>query len=148
MTFKFTDATTPNAAPVQGTSTAKRAGPAPAGAHAVSGQWTPDRIQDYSKDALNVTYRIDGNKVTMNSQGQSYTAEIGGAAVPIQGDIGGTTVSVAREGANGLRETMVRSGKQVGINTIVPSADGKSLTFTSTDPRNGSKTTWTGNKTG
>jgi hypothetical protein len=148
LSVQFTDATTPNAPPVQGTSTAKRAGPAPAGAHAISGQWNPDRVQDYSEDALNVTYRVDGNQVTMNSQGQSYTAEIGGPAVPIQGDIGGTTVAVTREGTNGLRETLMRDGQQVGIMTIVPGPDGRSSTFTSTDPRNGSKTTWVGNKTG
>ena len=38
-------------------------------------------------------------------------------------------------------------GKEVGIVTIMPSADGKSFTFTNTDPRDGSKVTWTGNKT-
>jgi hypothetical protein len=148
LSVKFNDATTPNAPPVQGTSTARRVGAAPAGAHAISGQWNPDRVQDYSEDALNVTYRVEGNRVTMNSQGQSYTAEIGGPAVPIQGDTGGTTVAVTGEGANGLRETLTRDGQQVGIMTIVPDPDGRSSTFTSTDPRNGSKTTWVGNKTG
>ena len=147
LTTKFTDATTPNAPPVVGSSTAKRAGPAPAGAHAVSGQWTPDRVGEYSEEALNITYAIDGNAVTSTSQGQTWTAELGGPAVPIKGDIGGTTVTVAREGTNGLRETYVRGGKQVNIVTVLPSADGKSFTFTSADPRDGSKTTWTGTKT-
>jgi hypothetical protein len=146
LTTKFKDASTPNAPPVEGTATARRAGPAPVGVHAISGQWTPDRIQDYSEDALNIAFRIAGNKVTMNSQGQSYTAEIGGPAVAVQGDTGGTTVVVSREGANGLREVGLRGGKEVFINTIVPSAYGKSMTFTSTDPRNGSKSTWTGTK--
>ena len=142
----FTDATTPNAPPVEGTSTARRAGPAPAGAHAISGQWTQDRIQDYSEDALNVTFQIDGNKVTMSSQGQTYTAELGGPAVAIQGDTGGTMIAVAREGVNGIRETVTRDGKQVGLSTIVPSADGQSISYTSTDPRDGYKTSWTGRK--
>ncbi len=143
---KFTDATTPNAPPIEGKATAKRAGPAPAGAHAVSGQWMQDRIQDYTEEALNITFSIDGNTVTQKSQGQGYKAEIGGPAVAVEGDTGGTMVAVAREGANGLRETYTRDGKEVGINTIVPSADGKSFTFTGTDPRDGSKATWTGNK--
>ena len=52
LTTKFTNATNPNVAPTKGTETARRAGPAPAGAHAISGQWTPERIQDYSEDAL------------------------------------------------------------------------------------------------
>lgn len=146
LTTKFTDATTPNSPPVVGTQTAKRAGPAPAGAHAASGQWTPDRIAEYSEEALNIVYAVDGNKVTSTSQGQTWTAELGGPAVPIKGDIGGTTVTIAREGTNGLRETYARGGKEVGIVTVVPSADGKSFTFTNTDPRDGSKTSWTGTK--
>ena len=146
LSTKFIDATTPNAPPVEGTGTARRAGPAPAGAHAISGQWTQDRLQDYSEEALNITFKIDGNTVTMSSQGQSYTAELGGPAVAIQGDTGGTMIAVAREGANGLRETVTRDGKQVGISTIVPSADGQSIAYTSTDPRDGYKTSWTGRK--
>ena len=75
LTNKFHDATTPNAPPVEGTTTLRRAGPAPAGAHAVSGQWTPERVGQYSEEALNVTYQVAGNRVTSNVQGQSYTAE-------------------------------------------------------------------------
>jgi hypothetical protein len=146
LNIKFTDATTPNAPAVEGTTTAKRAGPAPAGAHASSGQWLPDRLQDYSDDALNVTFRMEGDKVTSEFQGQSYTAEIGGPAVAITGDTGGTTVAVAREGANGLRETYTRGGKEVGVTIILPGADGKTLSVTNTDPRNGTKTSWTAAK--
>lgn len=47
-------------------------------------------------------------------------------------------VAVSREGANGSPEVEIRSGKEVYITTIVPSADGKMITFTSTDPRDGS----------
>ena len=145
LTNKFHDATTPNS-PIDGTQTSTRAGPAPSGAHAISGQWNPNRIGDYSQDALNTTLTIDGNKVTSTVAGQTYTAEIDGPAVPIQNDTGGTTVKVAREGANGLRETFIRGGKEVGILTTVPSADGKSVNVTNTDPRDGSKVSWTANK--
>lgn len=147
LTNRFHDATTPGAPPVEGTTTLTRAGPAPAGAHGVSGKWTPERIADYSEDALNLTYQVSGNTVTSNVQGQSYTAEIGGPAAPVKGDVGGTTVAVAREGA-GLRETYTRGGKEVGVYTITPSADGKQITVVNTDPRDGSKSTWTANKVG
>lgn len=147
LSTKFTNANNLSAPPIKGTETARRAGPAPAGSHAVSGQWTPDRLQDYSEDALNITFRIAGNQVSMNVQGESYTAEIGGPAVPVQGDTGGTTVAVTRDG-NGLRETSTRGGKEVNHTIIMPSADGSSVTFTSTDPRDGSKTTWTAKKSG
>jgi hypothetical protein len=146
LTNKFHDATTPNS-PIDGTATSKRAGPAPAGAHAISGQWNPERIGDYSQEALNTTLSIDGNKVTSTVAGQTYTAELDGPAVAIQNDTGGTTVKVTREGANGLRETFIRDGKEVGILTTVPSADGKSAVMTNTDPRDGSKVSWTSAKT-
>jgi len=145
LTTKFVDMNTPNNR-IEGSNTAKRVGAAPAGAHAISGQWTPDRLQEYSKEALDTTFAVDGNRVTMNGQGQSYTAEIGGPAVAVQNDPGGTMIAVTREGANGIRETATRGGKEVGISTFVPSADGQSINGTFTDPRDGSKTSWIANK--
>lgn len=144
---KFHDATTPNAPPIDGASTSTRAGPAPAGAHAASGQWTPNQVNEYSDEALNATYTIEGNKVTWAGQGQTYTAEIGGPAVPVTGDIGGSTVTVAREGANGLKETFSRDGKVVNETVTTVSPDGKSITWISSDPRDGSRVTGTANKT-
>lgn len=145
-TAKFHDATTPDAPPIDGQSTLKRAGPAPAGAHAISGQWVPEQVNDYSEEALNASYTIDGNTVTWSGQGQSYTAELGGPAVPVKGDIGGTTVAVSNEGG-GLKETFTRDGKVVNETVTTVAADGKTATWVSTDPRDGSKVTGTANKT-
>ena len=144
LTNKWQDRTTTPA--TDGTVSLKRAGPAPAGAHAISGQWSPERVQDMTEEALNVSYEIAGNKVKSTVQGQTYEAEIDGPAVSVQNDPGGTTVTVAREGANGLRETYSRDGKVVAVYTIVPNADGKSVSIVNTDPRDGSKTSWTSNK--
>ena len=146
LTRKFKDSSTPNAPAIEGSSTATRAGPAPAGAHAVSGQWTPDKVSEYSEDALNSTYAIDGNKVTWSGQGQTYTAEIGGPAVPVSGDISGSTVTVTQDG-NSLKETFTRDGKVVNEVVTTVSADGKSMTWAATDPRDGSKVTGTAAKT-
>jgi hypothetical protein len=146
LTRKFKDSSTPNAPAIEGSSTATRAGPAPAGAHAVSGQWTPDKVSEYSEDALNSTYAIDGNKVTWSGQGQTYTAEIGGPAVPVSGDISGSTVTVTQDG-NSLNETFTRDGKVVNEVVTTVSADGKSMTWAATDPRDGSKVTGTAAKT-
>lgn len=145
-TAKFHDATTPDAPPIDGQSTLKRTGPAPAGAHAISGQWVPEQVNDYSEEALNASYTIDGNTVTWSGQGQSYTAELGGPAVPVKGDIGGTTVAVSNEGG-GLKETFTRDGKVVNETVTTVAADGKTATWVSTDPRDGSKVTGTANKT-
>ncbi len=144
-TAKFHDATVNP--PIDGQSSLKRVGPAPAGAHAISGQWVPEKVNDYSDAALSSTYTIDGNKVTWSGQGQTYTAELGGAAVPVTGDIGGTTVAVSGDGAGGLKETFSRDGKVVNETVTTVSADGKSETWVSTDPRDGSKVTGTANKT-
>ena len=144
LTNKWQDRTTTPA--TDGTVSLKRAGPAPAGAHAISGQWSPERVQDMTEEALNVSYEIAGNKVKSTVQGQTYEAELDGPAVPVQNDPGGTTVAVTREGANGLRETYSRDGKVVAVYTIVPNADGKSVSIVNTDPRDGSKTSWTSNK--
>ena len=144
LTRKFHDATVTPA--IDGTGTSTRAGPAAAGAHAASGAWTPDKVGEYSDDALNATYAIEGNKVTWSGVGQSYTAELGGPAVPVTGDIGGSTVAVTQEGG-GLKETFSRDGKVVNETVSTVSADGKSMTWVSLDPRDGSKVTGTANKT-
>lgn len=146
LTNKFVDATTPNSPPIEGTSTSTRAGPAPEGAHAISGKWMPDKFADYSEQALDMTYQVNGKTVTQTGQGQTWTAELGGPAVAIQNDPGGTMVAVTAEGANGIRETYTRDGKEVGVVTIVPNADGKTFAFTNVDPRDQSKVTFTANK--
>lgn len=145
LTTKFKDTGTAGQT-IEGTGTAQRQGPAPEGAHAISGKWMQDKVGDYSKDALNLTYKVEGNTVTMNSAGQSYTAEIGGPAVPVQGDNGGTSVKVAAEGTGSLKETNMRDGKEVGYAIVTPSADGKSISFSYTDTQGGTVTSWTGNK--
>jgi len=145
LTTKFKDMTTPGQT-IEGTGTAQRAGPAPAGAHAISGQWKQDKIGEYSEDALNVTFKVEGNRVTSSGQGQSYTAELGGPAVAVQGDTGGTMIKVAAEGTNSLRETNIRDGKEIGYAIITPSADGTTVSYTYTDNRDGSVTSWTANK--
>ena len=146
LTNKFHDASTPNN-PVDGTGTSKRVGPAPAGAHAISGQWQPEQIPEYSESALSNTYTIEGNKVTSTLNGQTYTAEVDGPEVAVGNDTAKTMVKVTREGANGLKETFSRDGKVVFEGVTVPSADGQSVSFTGTDPRDGSKVTYTANKT-
>ena len=145
MTTKFHDATVTPA--IDGSGTLQRVGPAPAGAHAVSGKWQQDRVSDYSQEALDSTYKIEGKSVTYSGQGQSYTAELGGPAVAIQGDTGGTTVKVSAEGTDSLKEVFIRNGKQVGHTITTPSADGKSISFTYTDDQDQTSVSYTGNKT-
>ncbi len=143
LTTKFKDMTAPTT--VEGSTTYSRVGPAPAGAHATSGQWQPNKVGEFTEEGLDISWQISGDTVTSSSQGQSYTATLGGPAVAMQNDPGGTMVKVERAG-NGIKETYSRDGKDVGIATITPSADGQSIGYSSTDPRDGSTTDFTANK--
>jgi hypothetical protein len=55
-------------------------------------------------------------------------------------------VTVAKEGG-GLKETFSRDGKVVNETLSTLSADGKTMTWVSSDPRDGSKVTGTAAKT-
>ena len=141
LTIRFRNFANPGST-TEGSQTAKRVGAAPAGAHAISGQWEPERLADFNEDALDISYQVEGDTVTYTSQGQSYVATLGGPPVEMKGDVGGTTVKVERADG-GIKETFIRGGKEVDVTTIAPSADGKSLSYTSLDPRDGQGSTFT-----
>jgi hypothetical protein len=144
LTSTFKDMTTPGQI-IDGKGTSTRVGAPVAGAHAISGQWQDDKIGEYSEGALDLVYKVEGDTVTSTSQGQTYVAKIGGPAVAVQNDPGGTMVKVERAG-NGIKETYTRDGKDVGVGTLTPSADGRSVSYSSTDPRDGSTVSFTASK--
>lgn len=126
LTGSFTDTSTPNAPAGKGTFIETRVGPAPAGAHAVSGQWRPSKLQDFNAEALTFTFRREGDTLHMNGgTGQSYDAKLDGTEVPIKGDIAGTTASVKMTGDNSFQETDRRGGKVVGVFDFSVDANGK-----------------------
>ena len=120
-------------------------GAAPAGAHAVSGQWKIAKLANFNPESLTVTYKVEGDTLHYSSpSGYSFDAKIGGPDVPIKGDIGGTTASVTKNGDSYV-ETDKRDGKVISVTTFTPGSDGK-LNFVSEDKTNGSKTSWTSTK--
>jgi hypothetical protein len=140
----FTDTSTSTTG--KGSFIETRVGAAPAGAHAVSGQWKPTKLQDFNTEALTFTYRTDGDTLHMSSgTGQSYDAKFGGADVPIKGDIAGTTASVKKTGDNSFEETDKRGGKVVGVFDFSVSADGKGH-GNFENKEDGSKVTYTATK--
>jgi hypothetical protein len=144
-TTKFTDTSTPGA-PSKGEFTETRVGPAPAGAHAVSGQWKPTKLSNFNDAALTFTVNVDGDTYKSSSpDGTSYEAKIGGGDVPIQGDIAGTMVSVTKVADNSYQVTRKRDGKAVRVTTYTVGADGK-LNGVSENKQNGSTTRWSANK--
>jgi hypothetical protein len=135
LTIHFKD--TSGDKPVTGSLTETRAGDAPAGAHALSGSWKIDRYDNVSDEGTTVTYKLDGDTLHMSSPtGQSFDAKLDGTAVPVKGDIGGTTASVTKTGDNAYREVDKRDGK--AISTTDFTVDGDKLHVVSRNERDGS----------
>ncbi len=143
-TTKFTDTSTPGS-PSTGEYTETRVGPAPAGAHAISGQWKPAKLSNFNDAALTFTVAVNGDTYQSSSpDGTSFEAKIGGGDVPIKGDIAGTMVSVAKS-ADGYEVTRKRDGKVVGVTTYTVGADGK-LNAVNQNKMNGSTTRWSADR--
>lgn len=124
-TFEFTDSSNTNAAPVTGKGMAKKIAAGPAGSHAVSGSWITTSFQNYSDNGLTITYKTDGNMLTMTTPtGQSYTAKMDGSDSPYKGDPGTTSVNVKMMGRT-LVENDMRDGKLIGTVRSTVSKDGK-----------------------
>jgi hypothetical protein len=123
LTGSFTDTSGSNTA--TGTFVETRVGPAPSGAHAISGQWKPSKLQDFNTAALTFTYKVEGDTLHSSSgTGQSFDAKFGGPDVPIKGDNAGTTASVKKTGDNSFAETDKRGGRVVGVFNFSVDANG------------------------
>jgi len=146
LTGSFTDTSSPNGPAGKGTFVETRVGGAPGGAHAVSGQWKPTKLQDFNAEALTFTFKMEGDTLHMTSgTGQSYDAKFGGPDVPIKGDIAGTTASVKKTGDNSFQEIDKRAGKVVGVFDFSVGADGKGH-GSFENKEDGSKITYTATK--
>ena len=145
LTASFTDTSVEGSPAQKGEYTETRIGPAPAGAHAVSGQWKPAKLANFNAEAMTFSISVEGDTFHYSSPaGYSYDAQIGGPDVPIKGDLAGTTASVTQVD-NGYLETDKRDGKVVGTTTFTMGADGK-LQGVGEDKLAGSKTTFTATK--
>ena len=115
------------------TSMTKRVGPAPAGAHAVSGSWVG--VNDGAQIAdenLTAKMSMANNTITlMLGSGEHYTAKLGGPQVPFVGDKAGATVAVIKSGA-GFVETDYVNGKAIGTYAYTP-VDATTMTLKMTD---------------
>ena len=146
LTGSFNDTSVANAPPSKGDYTETRVGPAPAGAHAISGQWKTSKLANFNAEQLTTTYKLDGDTLHMSSpSGYSYDAKLAGPDVPIKGDIAGTTASVKKLADGSYQETDKRDGKVVGVATFQAAGDGK-LHVVSEDKLAGSKFTYTATK--
>lgn len=142
LTGSFTDTSVANAPPTKGEYTATRVGTAPAGAHAVSGQWKPSKVSNLNAEALTFSIKTSADTVSYSSpSGYSYDAKIDGPDVPIKGDIANTTAAIKKVGDNAYLETDKRDGKVIGTTTFTLGADGK-LSVVGEDKLAGTTTKW------
>jgi hypothetical protein len=127
LTFTFSDSSNTNGGPpVTGKGEAARVAKGPSGSHAISGSWRTTKIEGLSDNATVVTYKINGDEITMsNPTGQSYTAKLNGTDALMKGDPGVTSVSVKMIGHNTLEETDKRGDKVIGVFKMTAAPDGK-----------------------
>jgi hypothetical protein len=141
MMTKFTDST--ETKPVNGEVTYTRAAKSPAGAHAMSGSWSLEKVNNISNNGLTVTYQgtADGLKWS-DPNGASYDAKFDGKDYPMQGDPGHTMVSLKRIADDTIEETDKREGKVVSVSRRTVSKDGKSIKVEYNDKQHGTTTTF------
>jgi hypothetical protein len=106
----------------------ERVGKGPSGSHAVSGSWRVTKLQNLSASAKTVTLKGSADGMSVSSgTGQSYEAKYDGKQVPVNGDPGGTMVSLKRVSDHQVVETDHRKGKVVEVDTYTLAADGKTM---------------------
>ncbi|MFL6785932.1 MAG: hypothetical protein ACJ8E0_06650 [Sphingomicrobium sp.] len=122
----FKDATVANSPPATGHVEETRVSDAPAGAHAVSGQWKPAKAENVNAEALTITLKTDADMLHLSSpNGISFDAKLDGTDTPIKGDPAGTTASVKKLSDNSYQETAKRGGKVVWVGTYTVGPDGR-----------------------
>jgi len=132
--------------PFSGEFTEKRVGPAPAGAHALSGSWMQDSMADMSAVARTVSLQSTPNGLKMMWNGQTTDAKFDGKEYPVLGDPGKTMVTLKKVSDTQIEETDRRRGKVFDVVVWTVAADGKTINVVDTDPQHETKTTYTADK--
>lgn len=129
---------------VTGSGVLKRVGEPASGAHAVSGTWEIQKVENISPEAMQMTLKsmADGLEM-MTPLGYHYNAKFDGKDYPIEGVAGNMKVSLKKVDANTIEETDKSSeGKVLAVNTMSVSSDGKTLTMNVDDKLSGSTMKW------
>ena len=128
-------------APVDTDATLTRVGPAPVGAHAVSGQWKAAPAASASDAALTFAMTIDGDRLHFASpgMGEALDTTFGGPYSLNAGDPGKTMTKAERLSPTAIRLTDMQGGTVTQVSTYTVSADGTTMISEWTDPRDGSK---------
>jgi hypothetical protein len=133
--------------PVTGTFKYRRVAEGPAGSHAMSGSWLPEKAENFSDNALAITYKTTADGLSMTTPtGESFTAKFDGKDYPYKGNPGITSVSLKRIDANTIEETDKRDGKAINTTRMTVSADGHTMTVVAHDFRRNDTATFTAEK--
>jgi hypothetical protein len=125
---------------VTGTQILKRVAAGAPGSHAISGSWKAEKLANLSDVGATVTYKMTGDGLQMNWNGQSYDAKFDGKQYLTANDPGKTWVSLKRVSDNTIEETDTRDGHVVDVYRMTVSADGKTMTVVDKDVRRGTTT--------
>ncbi|MEL6238063.1 MAG: hypothetical protein AAFQ90_05660 [Pseudomonadota bacterium] len=126
--------------PVSSTSTYERAAAGPEGSHAVSGEWKFAGLSDMEEAARTFTFTIDGDQLTQTTLDGDMTMTVGGEPVVPEWSSAGVATGVEKISDTVYKFTATLDGEVVGITEM--SVEGDTLNGTSTDPRNGSTSTF------
>jgi hypothetical protein len=137
----------PAGPPIKGKVTSERVEKGPTGAHAISGSWRTTKADEFSDNALTVTYEgtADGLRMRTGS-GESYDAKFDGQDYPVKGDRGSSVVALKRIDDRTMEETTKRDGKVVGVARITAAADGKTLNVVYDDKQRGTTMSYAARK--
>lgn len=137
-TFAFTDYT--GEKPVKGSVKSRRVGPAPKGAHAISGAWMMEGASDYSDLARTVVFESTDNGIKWIWNGQVQDAKFDGKEYPVQNDPYHTMVTLKKVSDREFVETDRNLDKVQTVVTYTVAPDGKTLKVVYDDPLRGTKT--------
>jgi hypothetical protein len=128
--------------PYKGTTTSKRAGPAPPGAHAVSGAWMPDSVPEVTESARIFVVESSANGIKWTWNGLITDAKFDGKQYAVQNDPSKTLVALKKVNDRQFEERGTSEGKVQYVTTWTVSADGKTITQVSEDLPHGTKSSW------
>ncbi len=121
-------------APVTLTEKRTRVGDGPRGAHATSGSWHTEKIENVPEQWLIFTFKSTDNGLSMSRPtGQSYDAKFDSKDYPFKGGRAGRTVSLKKVNDTTIEETHKLDGKPIEVNQLT--VEGNTLKFVSKNVR-------------
>jgi hypothetical protein len=146
-TGEFTQNAAGSDKPVTGTMKFVRVANGPAGSHAMSGSWLPEKAEITSQNGMTFTCKSTGDGMSVTtSMGDSYSAKFDGKDYPYKGNPGITSVSLKRINATTIEETDKKDGTAILTQRMTVSPDGRTITLVTHDLKRNDTATITAEK--